>query len=619
MRLRPVTSRTIAAHLDRAVPGLEESTSLLLSADTSVLARLQRRRVADYMSGAPALPAIPSRTNRYALLTAGFAVAVGAVAYAWPMQTAANDLPVHGAIVGRSPPVISSTSLSWEPPLYTRLSPQLSETLDVPVPDGSVVTWTVRASGADRVSLITTTGDTAPARLANGVWRVAVKASKPLLWRIEAQGSGSVVRTDDHLVSVLADHAPLLTILAPPSRLSIAWTENHSVVLRALVRDDYLLGPIRLIATVASGRGEGVRFRERTLEVEIESRRGNASVVVGRVVALDSLKVEPGDEVLFAFEARDQRAPVAQFARSETVFLTMLDTVEASTTALAGIALDVEPAQFRSQRQIILDTEALLRDIRLKVATDTLARATSIGYDQHLLRVRYGGLVGEETEGMGETDDRDHAVDDPTSTAAITAESFRHNHDMEDNATLLSASVKALLKRALAAMWESEKHLRIGNARAALPWEYRALEALEEIRQASRAYVKRIGFEPPAIEIAAVRLSKRAGALAPLDLVAPGVGADDDAVIRRALDVLDRPSPNAQRGPLEAAGQWLATRIVAAPRVRELETLSLVRRVIDGCIECADAARRGLLAALPPPPTALRPQRSAHGGLRPRP
>jgi hypothetical protein len=390
---------------------------------------------------------------------------------------------------------------------------------------------------------------------------------------------------------MIADQAPLLSILAPPTRVVLDWTEPHAVVVRALVRDDYGLGVTRLVALVG-GRGEGATFRERTFAVEVESRRGPAAIVVARLVNLDSLGVAPGDEVLLTFEAFDRREPRPQSTRSETIFITMLDTTATGTTTLPGIALNVEPAYFRSQRQIILDTEALLRDIRLGRGGDVMRRSMDIGYEQHLLRIRYGALVGEENEdAAGEPDDEDHAV---------TADDFRHNHDMAENATLLSAGVKTLLKRALSSMWEAEKQLRTGKPAAALPSEYAALESLEEIRRASRAYVKRIGFEPPAIDIRATRLTKRATGLAPLVGSGAALADDPDSPIRDALAVLDQPGDR-RREALDATAVRLAARAVEGAPGSIIETLGLLRRVMDGCDSCVPALRQGLLAALPQP------------------
>ncbi len=602
IRSRPVTEHTVAAHLDRVMPELEESATLLLGHNEAVLARLQRARVRAALTAAQPEP-LPVPGARTALLIATLAMVVGTAAVALPATRASDTIASPAGLTRADAPLaIERVRVRWAPPAYTRRASRVSPTLNVTVEEGSTVTWDVAAPTATMVHLVTSGRDTlAMTRAGAGGWTTSMPVARPVLWHVVASRDTARARSDDHLVSVSIDHPPLLSVITPPSRLSIAWPEPHLVDARALVSDDHGLGAMRLVATVASGRGEGVRFREKVLDVELEERRGPLSVVVMRRVNLDSLGVIPGDEVLLAFEAADRRAPVPQVARSETIFITVLDTVDAPTGELPGISLRVEPAYFRSQRQIIIDTESLLRDMRQGRGGDTLRRSMDIGYDQHLLRLRYGQLVGEETEGMGAEEEHAHESDAP-----VTEEDFRHNHDMEENATLLGASVKTLLKRALSAMWEAEKHLRTGNARAALPWEYRSLEALEEIRRASRAYVKRIGFEPPSIDVAKTRLTKTATGLASLARTAGVGGADLDAPVRDALLMLETPPSAPRNASLEAAGVRLGERALQGEATRHLETLALLRRLLDGCADCAAAVRRGLLAALPVPPAPLR-------------
>jgi hypothetical protein len=182
---------------------------------------------------------------------------------------------------------------------------------------------------------------------------------------------------------------------------------------------------------------------------------------------------------------------------------------------------------------------------------------------------------------------------------------------MEENATLLAESVKATLKRALAAMWEAEKALRTGRPRDALPHEYAALAALEEIRLSERAYVKRIGFEPPAVDIEKVRLSRTARDLGPTVVTAELSDHRTEPELRDALAVLDAAPSPARTEVLEAAGRRLAAIVVAgtAPGLH-LEALGALRALLDGgCDACVAQARAGLLAALPVPPPPIAPAR----------
>ncbi|MEO7353729.1 MAG: DUF4175 family protein [Gemmatimonadales bacterium] len=608
-RDRPITTATAIEHFNRAIPSLEESAALLNRdpSTLSALEHLQHARAATAWSVQKRVPSLPLPSAVSALMLAATALLLGVLIPAIPRRVS------NGASSSTYSPsavttAIGQVQLHWAPPAYTGGASRDAETLEASVESGSMVTWRIAAPGATAVRVVTAAGDTLTTMHdPTGPWTGSSDVGKGWVWHVEARSvAGQWIRGEEHLLRVIPDREPVVAILAPEGRVELEWREPHVVVVRAVARDDYGLAQLRLAATVAKGRGEGVKFKENFLPVEIESRVGRSELVASRIVHLDSLGIEPGDEVFLAFEATDNRAPSPQRARSETIFLSLRDTLEANTATLNGLAMKVEPAYFRSQRQIILDTEALLSDVRAgKVADGGFARALEIGMDQHLLRLRYGAMVGEETNEKVEPDQ------DFTE---------RHEHDMADNTTLLSPTVKALLKTALAAMWDAERELRTGKPKPALPAEYRALAALEETRRAERAYVKRIGFEPKPVDVVRTRLSRKAERLAPLDRSDSGTTAVTEPLLRDALAALEAPATISAKGSFDAAARRLAERALDSEPARHLETLRALRRLIDGnCTSCREVARRGLLAALPPAPKPLRPARSATGALAPTP
>lgn len=617
VRARPITALTVAEHADRMLPALEESTTLLLAEPEALLflARVQQQRVAAALLAADRIPMLPHASARLAARAAGLAIiaALGLAVLPAPSPARAPVVATGAdAATTAAEVTLGEITLAWTPPAYLQRAPQSRPAGEVTVEEGSTVRWHIAAPNATAVRLVDARGDTLPAVESGDAWEVEQAVDAPLLWRAEAIGmDGTVVRGPDIRLGVRIDAPPVIAVLAPVGRVTLDWTEQHVVVVRALISDDYALGSLGLRATHARGRGEGVRFRETELGVEVESSTGPAGRVVSRRVDLDSLGIEPGDEVYLAFTAADRKAPVPQLTRSETVFLAVRDTFDLGTGALAGVAVLVEPAYFRSQRQIVLDTEALLRDARLGTVRNTMPRSLEIGLDQEALRLRYGALVGQEAEGVGE-DDHDHEeeVNEDGRPVEVTMEDFVHRHDMEENATLLAESVKSTLKRALAAMWEAEKALRTGRPRDALPHEYAALAALEEIRLSERAYVKRIGFEPPAVDIEKVRLSRTAKDLGPAASTAQVSDHRTEPLLRDAIAVLDAPPSPARTSTLEEAGRRLASIVVegTAPGLH-LATLGALRSFLDGtCPECAARVRQGLLAALPIPPPPIVPR-----------
>ncbi|MFC7668377.1 hypothetical protein ACFQT0_14060 [Hymenobacter humi] len=204
----------------------------------------------------------------------------------------------------------------------------------------------------------------------------------------------------------------------------------------------------------------------------------------------------------FYISARDN---AGHSSRTDSYLVQWQDTAVADSQADMGMGVKVAPAYFRSQRQIIIDTEKLIAE-KPRLAPATVAdRANALGFDQQTLRLRYGKFMGEEVGGSmapsappspiaededeaptadhagekpGEADEH-HEHDTPPATSAKaspTAESdalmepYMHKHDDSETADFLEPAVKAKLRAVLNEMWAAELRLRTGQAqgRAAL-------------------------------------------------------------------------------------------------------------------------------------------------------
>jgi hypothetical protein len=61
-------------------------------------------------------------------------------------------------------------------------------------------------------------------------------------------------------------------------------------------------------------------------------------------------------------------------------------------------------------------------------------------------------------------------------------------------------SLHSKMRQALNEMWSSERHLRVNEPQQSLPYQHRALDLLQEIKNSARIYVHRIGYDPPPIK-----------------------------------------------------------------------------------------------------------------------
>jgi hypothetical protein len=499
------------------------------------------------------------------------------------------------------------------PPRYTGHPERRSASWDLTAEEGATVTWRVTLSrSVESAALVTTEGDTIALRPGGGnaVTGSATPSRSAIYQLVLRDRAQPVLQSEYHRLAVERDQAPTVTVLSPAERVDVAAGTLPVIPVRVRAGDDYGITTTEIVATLTSGQGEQVRFREQRLSFTSTSTTPGPGLALSRGLDLRHLGLGPGDQLYFYVLVRDNRAPAPQETRSETHFITIADTAHAEVATLTGVSLRLAPEYFRSQRQIIIDTEKLLADRPRISLGEFRDRSHNIGVDQELLRLRYGDLVGEENEGGD--------LEGPP-----TAESLTHQHDIEDNATRLAGSVKATLKEAVAAMWDAALHLKTFDPAAALPYEYRALDFLKQVQQAARVYVQRVGFEPPPLEPDRKRLTGKLTGIPALSVVPGSSDSTPASALGPSLEVLDRAVRGEVLGAadgarLRAAGTELSRRAVDDP-VRFFPALEGLRRLIaaadsgGSCPACAAPALRGIWSALPPPEPAgplVGPERS---------
>jgi len=582
----------VARHLDRTLPAVEESAELLLAdaAALPLLPRLERARVDRAVAAAAPLGVPPDRAARRALV-AGVAASLAGLAFLF--------LPVRAGLVVAGAPrpaapargaMIGGVSVRIEPPAYTGAPAREASGWDLEAPEGSLVTWRIGAD-ADRAWLTTSSGDTLPLTATGSERTGRLRPGASLLYQIVAERGGARSISDFHRLAVQTDAPPTLVIAAPAPRTALRPGDPMRIAVEVHAGDDWGVGPARLVATLTSGEGEAVKFREAAVPLLPSGGRSDLphGVTLRTTLDLATLGLKPGDELYFHAEAMDRRTPAPNTARSETVFLSLADTTRTATATIAGIAVSLAPEYFRSERQIIMDTEKLIADQKRITLEAFRSRSNDIGLDQSLLRGRYGQYVGDETE---------------TGEDAVSG----HQHDTPENATLLAESVKAKLKAALAQMWEAELRLRTYRPSEALPYEYRALEHLKDAQQSARVYVQRVGFEPPPLDPARTRLSGKlegivsrtdrdsAGAELPLPATRAALVALSNAP---ASDVLPAPAAAMLNRAIVELAPHAAADTAIFGTVRALQVLVDSARADRPCRACAGRAMRGMMRALP--------------------
>jgi hypothetical protein len=338
--------------------------------------------------------------------------------------------------------------------------------------------------------------------------------------------------------------------------------------LQLELSDDYGIAGSSIFATVSSGKGEAVKFKEQELRWDKEVS-GGRNYVLNRVLDLVGLGLKPGDELYFYCRARDNHG---QEARSDTYIISLADTAQLMSLEGMTLPTDVKPEFFRSERQIIIEAEQLLCSKDTITVQAFKDKSNDLGIDQKLLRLRYGKFLGEEAE---EGEERGGVLGDTTTfgkfgDATRILEVYTDKHDNAEDATFLEPATKAQLRATLSEMWRAELQFRISKPREALPYCYKALRLLKALQQQSRAFVAKTGVRLTQLN-PAKRLTGELGAItAPVERVDRGGGLTEEEVLRMGLAVLDEMRHGVARGEgdrvvLRRVERYLAREAAAHP------------------------------------------------------
>jgi len=571
-----------SAWLDGAVPEMEDSSALLAHAPTPV-AQLQQRRLLERLDAALNRQQLRAIARRR--VTAGLPWLLGSVVAAAAIWFATAPAQQGGVSAPGAAPHASAAPASAQllvrstPPAYTGVAPAESAPQDLQVPEQTVLSWCLKAPAGGLETIELSTGQ----KLAPGRECARWTTTESVFWRW---------RGKRYTVKVIPDQAPEITVTAPTQMVQELPESATSAAMGVQVRDDYRIVRATLHMTLARGSGENVRFTDREMPIPASAnpKRRDWS----RNWSLAELGMEPGDELYFFVRAVDNAAR-PHTVQSPTYTLRLPAPPEETEEESAAMPMLVKPQSLRSQRQIIIDTEQLVADMRSTKMSEeaVLERSQKIASDQGALRRRYGQFLGEESSlfADGDDDHDDHGGGgEGTGGAQDILHQYGHAHDEAENATLFDEETKKVLRRALMAMWDAEKALRALTPKVALSPEHKALEAIKQLQQAERVYLHKTAFAPPPI-----KEEKR--------MTGDMIGA---ASYRRAQGGAERQVPEdigllvaalSGDGALPAlwtrgAHDWVRTHL--QDDAQRLAAQGAIQDVADGCLSCRPVLRAWL-------------------------
>ena len=621
--IRRLDDTWAARQLDARRPELEDSAALLLSEPGRLnsLQRLQRTRIELRLAETASPDLRPAWPGRALALGWALGAAIAATALlvtsprdeSTPVAAPARD----SALPVASGPQLVERRLDIEPPAYTGLPARSETSLDAKLPAGSRLHWRlVFEPQPSSVELAFHDGSRIALEPVDGVWTVERSIDRSVLYRVVVDGAATTTVKALHRLDAIADRPPAIRVLAPSQAVTLIEAGQRQWPLEFEVSDDYGLGPARLQVTLAQGGGENVTVTERTIAL-----RGKGDATQQRHshrLDLAQLGLAAGDDVIVRLIVSDNRRPTPNTARSASLILRWPMGSGEEATGMEGLVQHTLPAYFRSQRQVIIDTEALIAERGQVPAERFLSRSDAIGVDQRLLRLRYGQFLGEEVdEGPGAAhDDHEDAAPAPErGTTESVLEQFGHTHDIPEAATLLDRETKTLLRAALGEMWQAELHLRQGQPGRALPYEYRALDRIKQVQQASRIYLARVGLELPPIDATRRLTGEASGLRSRGDPLAPSTPADE--LPATVWQRLGEPAPagddsasDTLRSDLQALTGWITEREAQLPQAIELLAAIDALAGDPSCEPCRHQLRALLWPMLPSPATATGPRAS---------
>ncbi|MFD2569418.1 hypothetical protein ACFSUS_02160 [Spirosoma soli] len=540
--------------IHQTVGDTEYSLPLLTKSPLNLAEQLQLERLNEQVQNVRIPRVLLSNAGLYG---AGLLIAL-VIHYAYPLLQSNSQTPnqrsfLQAFVAEPAPtaPTFQSAEVRVQPPAYTRLPETNSKNLNVSTIVGSMLSWRLQFSQSQQVAvrLVNSRGQELTFKESGGSFTYQDRLVSSGLYALKAywhdpksDRDSLIYQSDFYRLEAKPDLAPKIEpdskelyrfhYLKDPKTLNVAATFS----------DDFSVSQAFIVATVARGSGENVKFRE------VRMPLGQANFKEARLnktIDLNALNFAPGDELYYYWAAFDNRQPEPNFTKSDTYFVVYKDTTQVEESALATMAVNIMPEYFRSQRQIIIDTEKLIAN-RKKTPTKTFnSTSNEIGFDQKALRLRYGQFLGEEFEtsiggghagppdddenplagymhdhdkGEGEHEAEHHkeeheehghggATNEDKDPLAALMEQYMHSHDNAETNTFHEQSTRSLLKMALEQMWQSELHLRLYEPEKALPYEKKALEYLKLSQQKARSYVKKTGFDPPPIKEKELRLT----------------------------------------------------------------------------------------------------------------
>jgi hypothetical protein len=598
-----VSEMAVAQLLNQTYPQLEESSGLLLqpSSSLNLLENLQYNKTQEALLSLTAPLNILKRVGSPFFILVIMLVA-GMVLYKFSFHYKAGVQPIHntGVIHTSKPeiilPQIAGINISIIPPAYTGKSTKMQQAFNLVTEEGSLVKWQLQTNmPAGQVKFIF--NDTLQIALhtadaGHTQWHIDKKIDSTGFYQVIIDGKISEL----YKIETIKDQPPVVLIQSPKQYTTIEMGELQQVKITTTISDDYGINETYISATIASGSGEAVKFKEQKIPLP-GFIGGKTQYQLQQLLLLPKLGMQPGDELYFYVEATDNHL---QQTRSDVYIVHLPDTAQLMSLDGMANSLTLKPEYFRSQRQIIIETEQLLKDKDTISEENFKNRSNNLGIDQKLLRVRYGKFLGDENE-SGENHTHELGDISNFSDAEKIKDAYTDKHDNAEDATFYEPETKKQLRATLTEMWNAEMRLRTFIPQTALPFEYKALRLLKDLQQKSRAYVAKTNFKTTPLDLKK-RLTGDLSQIDPSTLQKDSKQEQDVQLpVRDALSLLEKirltgSIDNVNTAILQQANLRLHEKAIRQPGLY-LNAVEAMKKVMAGIHSATPVSNQNILVA----------------------
>lgn len=504
-----IKQRDVIIYLNRYIPQLEESSGLLLkpAASLNLLEQMQVSKLKlNVVHTASAHPVNRKLKAATIVLLLSLITSILIYLLLQPSSFQSQENNLHATVLSPSQqvlPTVASFTIKIKPPAYTNIKLQTQHDFNISAAENSTISWHLQTNKpVQYISLRfsdTTTLQLRSVNTEHTVWTGEKTIQQQGFYQVQLDSSLS----DLYKLEMIKDQPPVLTVQSPKPDVVIDFGEPQRTTVQVVATDDYGISDVSIKATTASGSGEAVKFSEHAIKFANGFSAHNKRYSLKKTIDLPSLGMKPGDELYLYIQAVDNNN---QQTQADTYIISIADTAELMSFDGVISGVNLKPEYFRSQRQIIIETEQLLKNKPALTPDAFNNKSNDLGIDQKLLRLRYGKFLGEEFEAdIGEHDDHDEHKestdnDNDFGNAEAIIDQFAHKHDIAEDATFFDAETKKQLKAVLTEMWNAELQLRTFKPANALPFEYKALRLLKDLQQQSRMYVAKTNIKTPPLK-----------------------------------------------------------------------------------------------------------------------